>query len=305
LPQGGRRGPRRGGDVLSWPGAFAHGRRADYGARRAEQRLALRGRDGGAAAPHLSRRRARSCLARGGGPGHEARRRTVLRLGLFPSRLGRKMQVAEPLIGSWKAQLALGFEAANGRTVLSRRASDGPLVVQKPLYPEGPQVCHAIVVHPPGGIAGGDHLILETGVEQGAAALLTSPGAGKWYRSGGPWARQQLSFDVRGALEWLPRETIVFDGALAELECEVRLEGEARYIGWEIVCLGRTGSGERFSRGKLRIRTAVMRERKLLWLERGEIEGGGALMRSPVGLAGRSVFGTLIATNVPGPLGTR
>jgi urease accessory protein len=215
------------------------------------------------------------------------------------------MQVAEPLIGSWKAQLALGFEAANGRTVLSRRASDGPLVVQKPLYPEGPQVCHAIVVHPPGGIAGGDHLVLETRVEKGSAALLTSPGAGKWYRSGGPWAKQQLSFDVRGALEWLPRETIVFDGALAELECEVHLGEEARYIGWEIVCLGRTGSGERFAKGKLRIDTRILRNENLVWLERGEIEGGGALMRSQVGLAGCSVFGTLVATNVPIPLGTR
>jgi urease accessory protein len=215
------------------------------------------------------------------------------------------MQLAEPVTGVWKAQLALGFEAANGRSVLARRASDGPLVVQKPLYPEGPQVCHAIVVHPPGGIAGGDQLSLSVETESNAKALLTTPGAGKWYRSGGPWARQQLSFDVRGALEWLPRETIVFDGALAELACEVRLAAEARYIGWEIVCLGRTGSGERFSKGKLRLGTTIIRDEKPLWLERGEIEGSGALMRSPVGLAGCTVFGTLIATNVPTPLGTR
>jgi urease accessory protein len=212
------------------------------------------------------------------------------------------MQLAEPLTGAWTAQLALGFEAADGRTVLTRRASDGPLVVQKPLYPEGPQVCQAIVVHPPGGIAGGDHLLLETRVEKGSAALLTSPGAAKWYRSGGSWARQQLSFDVRGALEWLPRETIVFDGALAELECEVRLAAEARYIGWEIICLGRTGSGERFRRGRMRIATRIFRGEELVWLERGEVEGGGALMGSPVGLAGCTVFGTLVATGVSSTL---
>ena len=108
-------------------------------------------------------------------------------------------------------------------------------------------------------------------------------------------ARQKLFFEVAGTLEWLPRETIVFDGALAELQCEVRLAGAARYIGWEIVCLGRTGSGERFSRGNLRIHTRVLRGENLLWTERGEIEGGGALMRSRVGLGGKAVFGNLIA----------
>ena len=168
-------------------------------------------------------------------------------------------------------------------------------MVQKPLYPEGEQVCHAIVVHPPGGIAGGDALDLEVRTGEHANALLTTPGAAKWYRSAGPWARQKLSFEVAGTLEWLPRETIVFDGALAELECEVRLASEARYIGWELVCLGRTGSGERFSGGRLRMDTRITRDEKLLWIERGEIDGGGALMRSPVGLAGRSVFGSLIA----------
>jgi urease accessory protein len=165
--------------------------------------------------------------------------------------------------------------------------------VQKPLYPEGPEVCHAIVVHPPGGIAGGDELSLEVKAE--GHALLTTPGAAKWYRSAGRWAKHKLRFDVHGTLEWLPRETIVFDAALADLECEVRLASAARYLGWEIVCLGRTGSGERFTRGALRLHTRILKEGKLAWLERGELEGGGELMRSPVGLGGCSVFGSLVA----------
>jgi urease accessory protein len=212
------------------------------------------------------------------------------------------MQVAEPLVASWKAQLALEFQRVGEKTILAKRASEGPLVVQKPLYPEGAQVCHAIVVHPPGGIAGGDGLRLEVKSGKDSSALLTTPGAGKWYRSAGAWAKQELLFDVEGDLEWLPRETIVFDAALAELECEVRLKSQARYIGWEIVCLGRTGSGERFSRGKIRLHTRVFRENRLLWLERGEIEGGGTLLRSDVGLGAHSVFGTLVATGVPAEL---
>src|SRR3989344_500526 len=118
------------------------------------------------------------------------------------------MQLAEPVAQSWKARLALGFESRDGRTVLAERRHDGPLVVQKALYPEGDAVCHAIVVHPPAGIAGGDELELKVRSARGAHALLTTPGAGKWYRSAGPRAEQKLRFDVSGALEWLPQETI-------------------------------------------------------------------------------------------------
>ena len=159
------------------------------------------------------------------------------------------MQLAEPVASSWKASLSLEFGFADQKTTLSRKVHDGPLVVQKPLYPEGHEVCHAIVVHPPGGIAGGDELSLQVKTGNGASTLLTTPGAAKWYRSAGPWAKQSVAFDVQGALEWLPQETIVFDGALAESAYDVYLGAEAGFIGWDIVCLGRTGSGERFTRG--------------------------------------------------------
>ena len=109
------------------------------------------------------------------------------------------MQLAEPVAASWKASLSLGFQNLDGKTVLAEKRSDGPLVVQKPLYPEGPGRCHAIVVHPPGGIAGGDELHLEVRSESAANALLTTPGASKWYRSAGAWAKQALSFEVKGA----------------------------------------------------------------------------------------------------------
>jgi len=205
------------------------------------------------------------------------------------------MQLAEPVARSWKADLGLGFECRAGRTVLATRRHDGPLVVQKPLYPEGGEVCHAIVVHPPAGMAGGDELELRARSAAGAHALLTTPGAGKWYRSAGPWAAQRLRFEVAGALEWLPQETIVFDGARAQLDTEVRLRGDARYLGWEILCLGRTGAGEKFARGEMRLSTRVFRDDKLLWLERGRIEGGGAVLDSPAGLQGMPVCGTMVA----------
>ena len=168
-------------------------------------------------------------------------------------------------------------------------------MVQKPFYPEAGGVCHAVVVHPPGGIAGGDDLRLNVESDRGSAALLTTPGAGKWYRSAGALARQRLVFEGKGSIEWLPRESIVFDGALADLGSEVALKGDACYIGWEVICLGRSGSGERFRRGRVGVHTRLSRDGRLLWQERGLFDAASPLLQSPAGLGGRSVFGTLIA----------
>ncbi|MGQ0652491.1 MAG: urease accessory protein UreD [Betaproteobacteria bacterium] len=205
------------------------------------------------------------------------------------------MQLAEPVAVSWKASLRLGFSFSGRKTTLSRKTSDGPLVVQKPLYPEGPAVCHAIIVHPPGGIAGGDELALEVDAPAGSAALLTTPGAAKWYRSAGPLATQQLAFNVSGTLEWLPRETIAFRDANARLGCRIDVRGQGVFIGWEVLCLGRRGSGERFDRGRLDLRNAIRRDGRLLFAERGRLEGGERLLHSPVGLGGMSVCGTMLA----------
>jgi urease accessory protein len=199
----------------------------------------------------------------------------------------------------WRAELALEYQRRAARTVLAARRHDGPLVVQKSLYPEGDAVCHTIVVHPPGGIAGGDDIRLSARLDVNAHALLTTPGAGKWYRSIGACARQSIQFDVSGGacLEWLPQENIIFNDACAELRTAVRLSGDASFIGWEICCLGRSGSGEKFSSGSVRARTSIERDGRPLWLENGRLEGGGAALQSSVVLAGQTVVGTLLAAS--------
>ncbi|MHB9117612.1 MAG: urease accessory protein UreD [Burkholderiales bacterium] len=202
-----------------------------------------------------------------------------------------------PLAAGWQARLRLGFERRGGDTILGRREHFGPLRVQKPLYPEGGGVCHVVLLHPPSGIAGGDELDIAAKLGEGAHALLTTPGAGKWYRSVGPTAAQRLRFEVGrgGALEWLPQESIVFDGAQASMTARIDLAAEARFIGWEVLCLGRRASGERFESGSIRLDTRVEREGRPLWLERGRLEGGSPLLHSPAGLAAYSVSASLIA----------
>ena len=197
---------------------------------------------------------------------------------------------------AWKARLALSFERRGERSVLAMREHDGPLVVQKPLHPEGAQVCHAIVVHPPAGIAAGDELVIEVQANERAHALLTTPGAAKWYRSPGPRASSRTTLRVAegAAIEWLPQETIVFDGARAEIEWDARLSGHARLIAWDIVRLGRTAAGEGFESGSLRTATRIWRDGRLAWNERARIGPHSRAGASPAALGGQPVYATFV-----------
>jgi len=216
------------------------------------------------------------------------------------------MHPADPVTSCWQASLELGFARQGETTRLVRRAHHGPLRVQKALYPEGREICHAIVLHPPAGIAGGDRLEVNIELEQGAQALLTTPGAGKWYRSAGPLAEQVVAMKVgAGATaEWLPQESIVFAGAEARMRTVVDLAPGARYIGLETICFGRRASGERFTRGHLHLATDIRSDGRPLWCERGIIAGDSPLLESPIGLAGHSVCSTVLAAGIDLPAET-
>ncbi|MGP0014513.1 urease accessory protein UreD [Pseudomonas sp.] len=198
---------------------------------------------------------------------------------------------------SWHAELELGYARFGDCTRPVTRRHLGPLRVQKHLYAEGPQVCQHIIVHPPGGIAGGDRLAISARVEADAWAQLTSPGAAKWYRAVGP-AYQTLDLKIAAGatLEWLPQETIVFSAAQAELRTTIDLEGDARLFYWDMVALGRPASGERFDRGHFQSQLDIRRDSQLLWHERQRIQGGDGLLDSPIGLDGQPVFATLLVS---------
>lgn len=200
----------------------------------------------------------------------------------------------------WVAELRLQYRCEQARTLLRVKSHVGPLVVQKTLYPEGDSICHSIIVHPPGGIAGGDQLSIEAKAESGAHVLLTTPGATRWYRTLGAEARQRISLTAEaGAIvEWLPQETIYFNEAIAHNALQVSLAADACFIGWEIACLGRQSSGEIFERGRVRQAMSISVNGKPMFIERGTLRAGDAATSSPIGLAGNSVYGTFVAHGV-------
>ena len=175
--------------------------------------------------------------------------------------------------------------------------------MQKALYPEGPQVCQAIIVHPPGGIVGGDTLHIDIEASAGAHAQLTTPGAAKWYRSAAAPAKAMTTLRAGpGALlEWLPQESILFDGARASISLRIELESDARFFGWEITCLGRTASNERFTRGSLRHSLDLLRGGALAFCERAAIDGGDRALQSGAILNAAPVFGTLMTAGATIP----
>jgi urease accessory protein len=200
---------------------------------------------------------------------------------------------------AWQARLALGFADDAGTTRLVENSHFGPLRVQKALYPEGGAVCHAIIVHPPGGVVGGDQLGIKASVGAGAHACLTTPGAAKWYKANGKLSRQDVVLDVGAgaSLEWLPQESIFFDNAQVALRQDITLAADANYLGCEILCMGRRASGESFNGGRITQHSRIRRNGKLIWWEQGALVGGQ--FASPLILGGHTVCATLIAVGKP------
>lgn len=196
----------------------------------------------------------------------------------------------------WEAELALRFGRVRGRSALLSRRHRGPLRVQRTFLPDPSGPCQVIILHPPGGVVGGDQISVTVDVGDRAEVLVTTPGATRFYRSLGPVSRQHTTLRVaRGAfLEWVPQETLFFDRALAETETRVELEEGAHFLGWEIVCLGQPASGRPYDSGNCSLRWEIRRDELPIWIDRGRWVGGEESLTASWGLASYPVMGSLV-----------
>ncbi|MEM7209915.1 MAG: urease accessory protein UreD [Pseudomonadota bacterium] len=198
-----------------------------------------------------------------------------------------------PTDKGWAAYLRLGFRESHGKTVLATRERHGPLTLQRPLYPEG-DICHLYLLHPPGGIVGGDLLNIDATVEDRARALVTTPGATKFYRSAGSEAIQHQSLKIQGgaSLEWLPQENIFFPGAHAKLITRIDLAESAKLAWWEIHCFGRPVINEVFDEGAIDSSLMIQRAEKPCVIERLRVSHENRKRLSL--LCGHAVSGTAV-----------
>lgn len=192
----------------------------------------------------------------------------------------------------WHARLRLDYDLDDTGGTRARSRHQGPLRVLASLYPEGPAICHHVLVHPPGGLVGGDRLDLDIALGTGSHALLTTPGATRFYRSRGEVASQQVTARLAAGarLEWLPLETLCHRAALADNTLRFELAPGAEMIGWDLLALGLPASGEVFDAGRV-AQTITLPG---AWLERACIDGADRrLLDGPLGWAGRRTLGTL------------
>ncbi len=206
--------------------------------------------------------------------------------------------MVDKTVKGWQASLALQFCHTPEKTLLHAARHVGPLTVQRPFYPEG-ETCHLYLLHPPGGIVGGDELTIDIHLEARSHALITMPGASKFYRSTGALARldQHFTLDENAILEWLPQDTIFFPGANAALRSVFHLQRSSTLLAWELFCLGRPVINEPFSHGRIESRLEIWLEGEPLLIERQHLADGDL---SPV--AEHPWIGTLLFYPATEPL---
>ena len=210
----------------------------------------------------------------------------------------------------WAASLTLGFDTrVEGDASITRMKTArhyGPLRVQRPFYPEGRDgCCHVYVLHPPGGLVSGDELTIEVTVDKGAHALVTTPAANKLYKADSKDVKWQQMTRLRVAdgatLEWIPQESLAFDGSRGEQVFKIELGDTAKCLGWEVLCLGRPASHLPFERGYLEQRFELHRNGRPLWLERQTIDPSHPRFFGKWGQAGATVHATLWTVGLSHP----
>jgi urease accessory protein len=195
-----------------------------------------------------------------------------------------------------KGAAEIGFGCRSGVTRLDHLYQRDPLRVLFPEPAAGDPVL-AVLLTTSGGLVAGDRLDIAVRVGTGAAVHVTAAAAEKIYRSEEPTTtiRQSLSIASGAMLEFLPQETILFEGARLRRETTVELAPDAAFLGGDIVVFGRRARGEKFTRGLLREVWEVWREGRLVWGDALHLEDDiAAIIDAPACFDGAAAFATMI-----------
>jgi len=199
--------------------------------------------------------------------------------------------------GDFYARETKNGDCASLKTCMGKTQHYGPLRVQRPFYPEGNDLLHLYLLHPPGGLVGGDELSIDITAREGAKVLVTTPSAGKLYRNETDMQQgQMIRIQVadNSAVEYLPQENIIFNGAKGTLNTLVELKGNGLFIGWEITCLGRPESQALFEDGCLKQSLLIYKDGKPLFLDRLNLNAQDGIMQSRAGLQNFSTFASFV-----------
>ncbi len=187
-------------------------------------------------------------------------------------------------------------KAAEGATRLARLYQDGCGKIRLPADAAARDL-EAVMINTSGGLTGGDRMAWGARAGPGAALTLTTQACEKVYRARDGRAEVEVTLDVAagGRIDWLPQETILFDGAALARTLTVDLAADARLLAVEAVVLGRTAMGETVRRGLLRDCWRIRRDGRLVFADDLRFEGpiADVAARAPV-LNGAKAFASLL-----------
>jgi urease accessory protein len=216
---------------------------------------------------------------------------------LSPAKLSMNGEIPQQKNDSgWLAELELNYAVRRGKTCLVQKKQRGPLTMQRPFYPEG-DICHSYLLHPPGGVVGGDKLKIRLEAKPASHCLITTPGATKFYRSKVDLSSEQsqkISVAEGSVVEWLPQQNIFFPGARSSLNTQIDVAPTGKFINWEMHCFGRPANKENFHNGNISSRTEISIGGELRLVEQ-LFTDNDSLIQSPSGLRRVAMQGSLIA----------
>lgn len=234
---------------------------------------------------------------------------------------------------SWASSLALSFDTvlrtttqdeSIDKTRLYHRKHTGALMVQRALYPEPRRqqgICHILMLYPPAGIAGGDALTIDLNLDSNSHAVITTPGAGKWYGKDSVSQKYKVSSNNSGThqsmeqdeiadyasqnvqavmatdtrLEWLPQESIIYNEANMHAVSRFDLKKSSSLLTWEVSVFGRQAYDEQFLKGRYHTGLSIYREGRVIVAERVAQSAQNRWFTSNLGLANQHIYGSFWA----------